>query len=54
MAINNFPSNLKIFADLLNELYVKLVEIDKNASAGHTPLYAQMPELKDLGQQLVF
>lgn len=53
MAINNFPSNLKIFADLLNELFVKLVEIDKNASAGRLPLYAQMPELKDLGHQLV-
>lgn len=53
LAVNNFPSNLKILADMVNELYVKLVEIDKNASAGGTPLYAQMPELKDLGRQLV-
>lgn len=53
MAINNFTSNLKIMSDLLNELFVKLVEIDKEASAGHAPLYTQMPELKDLGHQLV-
>lgn len=53
MAINNFSSNLKLFADLLNELYVKLVEIDKQESAGKIPLYQQLPELRDIGRQLV-
>jgi hypothetical protein len=53
MAINNFASNLKLFADLLNELFVKLVELDKLDSKGHKPLYLQMPELNDLGRQLV-
>ncbi len=53
MAINNFASNLKLFADLLNELYVKLVTLDKEASAGRVPLYMQMPELENIGRQLV-
>ena len=53
MAINNFSSNLKLFADMLNELYVKLVAIDKENSAGKAPLYARMEELRDLGSQLV-
>lgn len=53
MAINNFSSNLQLFADLLNELYVKLVELDKSEAAGRVPLYLQMPELQDIGRQLV-
>ena len=53
MAINNFASNLQLFADLLNELYLKLVGLDKASSAGKAPLYSQMPELQDIGRQLV-
>jgi len=53
MAINNFASNLKLFADLLNELFVQLVELDKIGAKGRKPLYLQMPELNDLGRQLV-
>ena len=53
MAINNFSSNLQVFADLLNELFISLVELDKTASKGRKPLYQQLPELVDLGQQLI-
>lgn len=53
MAINNFSSNLQLLADLLNELYIKLVNLDKEASVGHAPLYTQIPELQDIGRQLV-
>ena len=56
MAANNFVSNLQVFADLLNELYVNLVEIDiKNAKSikNGRPVYSQMPELSDIGRQLV-
>jgi hypothetical protein len=52
MTVNNFASNLQLFADLLNELYVKLVELDKRASKGRVPLYMQIPELQDIGRQL--
>jgi hypothetical protein len=54
MAINNFGSNIKVFADLLNELYLALAELDKQYSRGRMPLYRQMPELLDLGRMLVW
>jgi hypothetical protein len=53
MAVNNFSSNLQLFADLLNELYINLVELDKINSKGHRPLYLQIPELQDIGRMLV-
>ncbi|MDR1177224.1 MAG: hypothetical protein LBK64_00200 [Spirochaetaceae bacterium] len=53
MAVNNFASNLQLFADLVNELFIKLVELDKKDSKGHRPLYAQLPELQDIGHMLV-
>jgi hypothetical protein len=54
MAVNNFGSNLQLFADMLNELFLKLVEIDKNATKkDRKPLYLQIPELSDIGRQLV-
>jgi hypothetical protein len=54
MAANNFGSNLKVFADYLNELYVSLVEMDKtNASKNRQPVYTQLPELSDVGRLLV-
>jgi hypothetical protein len=53
MAVNNFASNLQVFADLVNELFIKLVEADKIDSKGHLPLYAQMPELSNIGRLLV-
>jgi hypothetical protein len=53
MAVNNFASNLRVLADLLNELFMLLVEADKVQARGHKPLYAQMPEVADLGQRLI-
>jgi hypothetical protein len=54
MAVNNFGSNLHVLADLLNELYVLLVEADKAAARGRMPRYTQIPELADIGQRLVY
>jgi hypothetical protein len=53
MAVNNFASNLQLFADLVNELYVKLVELDKIDAKGRRPLYLSMLELQDIGRMLV-
>ncbi|MDR2093952.1 MAG: hypothetical protein LBP76_00345 [Treponema sp.] len=53
MAVNNLTSNLKLFADLVNELFVVLVELDKRDAKGHMPLYSTMPELAEIGKQLV-
>ena len=53
MAVNNFSSNLQLFADLVNELYVNLVEIDKRDAKGRRPLYMSLPEFQDIGRLLV-
>ena len=53
MAVNNFASNLQLFADLVNELYVNLVEVDKSEAKGRRPIYMSIPELQDLGRMLV-
>lgn len=53
MAINNFSANLKILADLINELYIKTVKIDRQMHEGKTPVYKKIPELKQLGQLLI-
>jgi len=49
MAVSNFSSNLQVFADLLNELYVILVDIDKQDSGVNQPIYSQIPELYNIG-----
>jgi len=53
MAVSNFGSNLKVFSELLSELYKALVEMDKqDAGNNKKPLYAQMPELYDIEKLL--
>jgi hypothetical protein len=53
MAVNNFAPNLKILADKLNELYVKVAAIDKAAAGQRTPVYGQLAELHEIGRYLV-
>jgi hypothetical protein len=53
MAMSNFASNLQVLADLLNELFVLLVEADKAQAKGRKPLYVQMPEVANLGKLLI-
>lgn len=53
MAVNAFESNLRLFADLIYELYISLVELDKKNSKGYQPFYMTIPELHDIGALLV-
>jgi len=53
MAINNFPANLGVFSDLVNELYVSAVEQDKADHPDVRPVFERMPELKELGRLLI-
>jgi hypothetical protein len=54
MAVSNFAYNLKVFSDLLHELYVTLAEMDKNdAGKDGVPVYQQMGELYNIGRLLV-
>ena len=53
MAASNFVSNLKVFADNLNELYVNLVELDKESAGKTPPVYTQIKELYSVGRLIV-
>jgi hypothetical protein len=52
MAINNFPANLGVFSDLVNELYVRAVELDRAEHPKQKPVFEHLPELKELGKLL--
>jgi hypothetical protein len=52
MAITNFPANLGVFSDLVNELYVRAVKLDRAEHPKQKPVYEHMPELKELGRLL--
>ena len=53
MAVSNFSSNLKVFADLINELFTFLVELDKANIKNRRPLYPTIPELEDVPKLLM-
>jgi hypothetical protein len=49
MAVNAFGTNIDIFAQMVNQIFATLVEIDKaDRKGGRRPLYTQMPEIVDL------
>jgi hypothetical protein len=52
MAINNFPANLGVFADLVNEMYVRAVALDREEHPKQKPVFEHLPELKELGKLL--
>ncbi|HEY9593671.1 MAG TPA: hypothetical protein VHE79_04280 [Spirochaetia bacterium] len=53
MAAQNFPVNLAILSDLINELYLRVTAIDRAAHEKKKPVYERIPELKELGRLLV-
>jgi hypothetical protein len=53
MAAQNFPVNLGIFSDLINELYMKTTGLDRIAHEKKKPVYERIPDLKELGRYLV-
>ena len=53
MAISNFGSNLSIFADLVNELYLITEALDKKMHPNTKRMYEKNPDLQKVGQYLV-
>ena len=53
MAMKNLGSNLRVLADLLNEVYVSAVEIDRQANPKGRKDYERLPELGEMGNLLV-
>jgi len=49
MAINNFGSNLQVFADMIYDLFKNLINLDEsNTRQRRTPLYTSIPGFQDL------
>ena len=53
MAAQNFPVNLAILSDLINELYMRTTSLDREAHEKKRPVYERIPELKEIGRYLV-
>ncbi|TFG59463.1 MAG: hypothetical protein E4H36_13775 [Spirochaetales bacterium] len=53
IAVSNFPANLAILADLVNDLYVKVVEYDRKTHGPSEAAYNRMQELSRIGELLV-
>ena len=53
MVVNNFNSNLSLLSDLINELYVRTVELDNENADENGPVHRKIPELKELGRYLI-
>lgn len=51
MTVNNLPNNLKTFANLLNDLYKLLIELEEKA--GHNPpVYMMLQEMESVSRAL--
>lgn len=53
MAAQNFPVNLGILSDMINELYMETTNLDRDAHEKKRPVYERIPELKEIGRFLV-
>ena len=53
MAAQNFPVNLGILSDMINELYMETANLDRDAHEKKRPVYERIPELKEIGRFLV-
>jgi hypothetical protein len=52
MAIENFPANLNVLAELIKGLYARTAALDKEEHPGQKPIYERMPETKELPRLL--
>ena len=52
MAVNNLDANLGILSDMVHELYMKTVELDKQSHSVKDPVYKRITELSELGNLL--
>ena len=52
MAVNNFGSNLHVFADMIGELYQTLLKLDNFKAKGRKPIHETIPEMIEVGRLL--
>jgi len=51
MTVNNLPDNLKTFANLLNDLYKLLIELEEKAG-NKPPIYMMLQEMESVSRTL--
>ncbi len=52
MAAENLKTNLAILADMVNDLYLQVVKLDKEGHQKKPPVFQRVPELQNIGQLL--
>ncbi|WP_028972775.1 hypothetical protein [Spirochaeta cellobiosiphila] len=53
MAVNNFKSNLNILSDKINNLYMLIINLDKNENGQGREEFRKNPDLNFIGKYLV-
>jgi hypothetical protein len=53
MVAANFPTNLSLLADMINELYLKVTSLDRSEHKAGAAVFEKNPELAQLGHYLV-
>jgi len=52
LAVDNLKTNMSVLADDVSDLYMKVVQLDKDSHKVKPPVYERMTELQSLGQLL--
>jgi len=52
MTVDNIPSNLKTFYDILIALYINLKRVDNKLSTDNNMLYRKLPFISDIENKL--
>lgn len=52
LAVDNLKTNMSVLADDVSDLYMRVVQLDKDAHKVKPPVFERMPELQTLGQLL--
>jgi hypothetical protein len=52
MTVDNLPSNLKMFYDILIDLYINIKRVDRKLSTDNNMLYLRFPYIEGIEQKL--
>ena len=52
LAVDNLKTNMSVLADDVSDLYLRVVQLDKDSHQVKRPVYERMTELQTLGQLL--
>jgi hypothetical protein len=52
LAVDNLKTNMSVLADDVSDLYLRVVQLDKDSHQVKRPVYERMPELQTMGQLL--